>query len=857
MPLIVHGTDLLGQPFDEPTSTVNYNLHGCRYTSKHHLPRNSWVTIELPKSPDRPSVRARVAWVQRPHSIRDYFQIAVELESPRNVWGVDAPPEDWTSAAAAFSTAPKVFAEIDFGETRRTEAGAIPASLKNFMEELVTHMTNSSPADSNAPAFSAAMETEERPPLLRELNAAVERQARDAVAAATRESREEMRRAAEETEQRQTSAAREFLDSWRQEIEQAQTVARTELSSHLAARQKEFLTGLRNEFEQNLTAARGVLADLEKKTQTARIEGSAAQEASSRLAQARLAAEAAEASRPTIRNSGDASRATDGEATQEWRRQLAGEMAVAQSQWNELLQSSLDSGAHRLVTQLSERSQEILRTAEQRMTDRFAELQHPVAQASAEARETFATTKSALEEEVTRARFSLADIEMSASRMKEYSVQLEAASHDALNELNRRLEQILESQSAELNRRAEALTANLTQRATPALDALGQLFVARTSTELDSLLAPHLERVPELIRELKAREVQAEDSLRLHRERLRQISEQSQREAATQMGATLGALRSDFEAARKEALGKWTDELDASGVRASHAAAESIGRASEWFQQEARARLQVLVEQTLATAGSSFEEKASLAANKFEAGLQEKSATQIARTEERVDQFAGEMVERSRTQIEQASEAAAASFGQVLHGISERKAEEFSASSQAALQQRAAEMELSAQHLLRTMETTVATSLDGFHAQMAGQIEQSIAAGRADLAADFAAAHDRYGAERDTHQQEWVGQLETLSANAAGKYQERLETTGDSWVISSVRRLNEHGQNSIESLIRSADQSLRDSCSRLFEGLAQTLRERAANAAGVAGFMQPPAREMTEPGERPGNRAGD
>ena len=97
VPLVVRGIDLLGQPFEERTATLALNLHGCRYSSKHHLPKNTWVTLELPQARNHPNVRARVAWVQRPHSIRDFFQVAVELEGPANIWGVDAPPADWTT----------------------------------------------------------------------------------------------------------------------------------------------------------------------------------------------------------------------------------------------------------------------------------------------------------------------------------------------------------------------------------------------------------------------------------------------------------------------------------------------------------------------------------------------------------------------------------------------------------------------------------------------------------------------------------------------------------------------------------------------------------------------------------------
>ena len=138
------------------------------------------------------------------------------------------------------------------------------------------------------------------------------------------------------------------------------------------------------------------------------------------------------------------------------------------------------------------------------------------------------------------------------------------------------------------------------------------------------------------------REAEPENSLRLHRERLRQVSENSQREVAAQIGATIANLRNDFEGARKEALSKWGEELDAAGVRASHAAAESIGRSSEWFQQEARARLQVLVEQALVTAGGGFDEKTAEAGRQFEAQLAEQSSNRLAEIHQQLDEVASE-----------------------------------------------------------------------------------------------------------------------------------------------------------------------------------------------------------------------
>jgi hypothetical protein len=98
VPLVTTGVDALGRPFVERTSSLIINCHGCRYQSKHYVLKNMWVTMEIPHpeagQPPR-SVRGRVAWIQRPRTVRQLFQVALELEIPGNVWGIAFPPEDW------------------------------------------------------------------------------------------------------------------------------------------------------------------------------------------------------------------------------------------------------------------------------------------------------------------------------------------------------------------------------------------------------------------------------------------------------------------------------------------------------------------------------------------------------------------------------------------------------------------------------------------------------------------------------------------------------------------------------------------------------------------------------------------
>ena len=114
VPLAVSGEDALGQPFKERTATLIVSCHGCRYQSKHYVPRNGWVELEVQHpEPDHPPrrVRARVSWIQRPRTVRELFQVGVELAVPGNVWGVAFPPDDWfpwpdQAAPAAEAAAP-------------------------------------------------------------------------------------------------------------------------------------------------------------------------------------------------------------------------------------------------------------------------------------------------------------------------------------------------------------------------------------------------------------------------------------------------------------------------------------------------------------------------------------------------------------------------------------------------------------------------------------------------------------------------------------------------------------------------------------------------------------------------------
>lgn len=113
LPITVTGRDAMGRAFLERTTTSLVSAHGCRFASKHFLLAGTEVVIEIPPAaagePPR-KITGRVAWTRSPETLRDLFQVGVEITEPGNVWGVSFPPPDWgvsePAEPAAASPAP-------------------------------------------------------------------------------------------------------------------------------------------------------------------------------------------------------------------------------------------------------------------------------------------------------------------------------------------------------------------------------------------------------------------------------------------------------------------------------------------------------------------------------------------------------------------------------------------------------------------------------------------------------------------------------------------------------------------------------------------------------------------------------
>jgi hypothetical protein len=868
--VIIRGVDLLGQPFEERTAAQNLSFHGCRYPSKHHLPKNTWITLEVPSGESRGDamcVRARVAWIQRPRTQRDLFQVGVEMEKGKNIWGVMFPPSDWSGGASAGAAAVTTMS-ISTEAGPRAEQDAAPrvaeheASLEVYLQMALAHTNRDFAVADEEPETIPAESNTLLGQLRQEFLAESRKTLAEARAAANEVTKQRASELRGDFESAQEASAEAFHKKWLEELEHGKVDAKEEIAAALAAQLASFREQLRgtltSEWAEKLSHAQVERSQWEAEMQTLRQEIRASVEATARQSDERWNERLMEIRRE-LESSGPASAAVDAtkmekapiETAKSPASQLLSEADTARVQWNELLESSLDSAAQRLNERLSGSSQELLHRTEQELAKRVAELQKESGLTTETSRAALGELKMALESEVAQAKTSLGEIEQTAGRFSEYSRQLEAASQDSLNELRQRLESSVTQQCAGLDRHAAELEGKFSTRAALLLEKMSQETVARSAEEIGTKVASGLERATKAAEELSAREEQAEGILRIHRERLRQVSEQVQREGATHLASGLAILQKDLDGVCAQALGQWKADLEADGARAVEEASAALAKETSRQLVEADAQLLVQAEQAIESAQERMHKGLHAITGKFRSELGEIEASQVGSLREKLALAARDQLDSTKNEFTKAAEKAASTFGEVIEESAESALQDFSAASEAQVEQDRARLAAAAENALQGIQSHAQSSFEHFQEQLGINAEQALKHASETLAHQFKAALDRFQAQGEARLEEWSAKQASLSEQALEKHDVQLQAARNSCVESALEQLDAQSEEHVHSAVRATESAVRQACADIFDSVAQAMKKQLQGTlemrhAAPSGETNPPQEHPQE-----------
>ena len=863
VPLMVTGVDALGRPFAERTSTLIINCHGCRYQSKHYVLKNMWVNLEVPHpdsghSPRR--VRGKVAWIQRPRTVRQLFQVALELEQPGNAWGIAFPPDDWF-----------VFPEEPSSSAGGGIPGELPASLAMPLAGEVTlpavEAESGGPLPDNLRVFPApASATDASMQLARQV-ARLLAEAKQQIHAAAREAAvqavsAERRLAFEQWEQKYVAFREEVARETAQAIGTIQQETETQTRSAQAAAAESLKTELprwlapqleqltneltaqlaregalqRDQHEKQLSAAHETLQTIcgqaEEAAATLRTQAEAVEsQVTSRLGAA--AQQAEEEARRREESTGAQREAlttavtelhervsgTLTEAQNSLREQLARELESAQSRWQATLESAIQAAQERASGTLHEETKGLR-----------AELQEEGAKQSACVREAMEAHTRQLEDILARANNV-------SERLEQHAVRIETVQQQAVTGFQSQLDDVLSLHRNELQRRSENLFEEIHAHVRSSFEAANSAALEKFDEQVQSLVQPHLTHAEEAIHRLAGGRSLLDAAMTMQQDRVRATADEAFADSMARFRENLGSVEQILNESAQAITGRNLEELESKAADLKHHTLEEMFKSAEWYEKKTQTQLQSLTEKLAEQSGAHLQEKAGEVSSVFSSELSQASRGFVTQTQQQLEESVRDAFERVRMLFSEAADTTSAAFTDEIQRNARQELDGFNELMQKGVEESRERLDTARMEYGNQLTSGQEDFLRRFQTSMHGAVERGLAEAQEKVQSSFNSVMDAWRAMGDAKQAEMRGEVAHISEEAAAQYRGRLENITNSWMVATVATLDHQSRDVIAKIAATAEERLREATSEVFSRFGETLRERLQQIA--AGFDKP------------------
>src|SRR5882724_347006 len=888
VPLMATGVDALGRPFVERTSSLIINCHGCRYQSKHYVLKNMWVTMEIPHpeagQPPR-TVRGKVAWIQRPRTVRQLFQVALELEIPGNVWGIAFPPEDWF----VFSGVAQACTKTD--PAQEAPPPVVPTSETEIVMPLEEHDAPPTTSADNVRVFPSPASTTDASLQLARQVARLVADAKQQIQAATREAASqavsaERRLSFEQWEQKFAAGRAEIQNETAQAIEKFQHEAdehsrtahaeaaealRTELPRWLAPQLEQLTRDLtanlaregaaqRNEHAQQLESMTDALRKASQygEYDASRLNTQAEQTQAQIAAQAEAAAKALEEAARQHEQYATAQRDTLIAAANEIQQQvkaalasaesslhghLASELQAAQARWQAAIESTLAEAQDRAAGGLNKHARGWMDQLQDEIARHAAAARESAANAALEAEQRLAALRDSLQEQTQRLESVLAVAAETSHRLEQHSAQLENVQQQSLAGFQSQLENVLSPHREEMRRRSEAIQEEINAKICATFDETSRQAVAQFEQQIKDMVQPQVTSAEEAVHRLAGGRSLLDAALTLQQDRIRNSADEAFAESLARFRENLGTVEQILQESSQTITGGNLAELEGKAGDLKHQMVEELLKSAEWYEKKAQTQIQNLTERAIEHAGNQLREKAGEVSGVFASELDHTSRSFVGHAQTQMEEVVRESFERARALFAEAADTTAAAFTDEVQRTGRQELDGFN--QEVRRSQDEARQQLDAARVESAQQTTAEQEafLRRFQSSMSGALDASVAEAQKKVSEGFAPLLDSWKAMTAAHQQEMQNIYGRMGEQATEQYKSRLENVSNQWMLATVASLDHQSREMISGIAATAEEKLRQACAKVFDGVGESLRERLREMAqSFTPPTEPPAR---------------
>jgi hypothetical protein len=858
VPLTVVGVDALGRPFQERTSTLIINCHGCRYQSKHYVLKNMWVNLEVPhQEPGHPArtVRARVMWIQRPRTVRELFQVGVELEVTGNFWGLAFPPSDWFPFPEGLAAVPAAPVSTKSLEPPSESAWPTPVPAAPAEDNVRTlplpPIEEAMPIESAAAPQVARLVEEAK----QDLQAVLRRSAAEAVSLEARPliaSLElQLKSVAEKSLEAAAGSAAEkaFLrakqvqvDAFLQECNRGMTESAKRAVQQLASRLEELEKERSAAFEQGLE--KQIQASLERlQKQAAGLQPQAPPESHDAQSQASPVAiagvqeleehigaqiEQANAKLAEIENASrhwrDQAVSAFESVQSDWKARVQADLSAAADLWHQQIESAVESAKKQLVERLGRHAQSVGEQVQTDLALRIGEISSAFVETANDSEARLKVLRASLDQGNERALESVRKFEALEGQIENQTGKLQGVARAVEQELEQRASSLLEAQSQEMARRAQSAISAWAERLQPALEASGQQSVTRLAAQLKAELKDRVESAGAMVTRLEGTIGSADEALRSRQESLAKASEHAIQSACERVKDLVSVLTREFHESGRAAAEKWIAEIDAKATDTTHHTFESVFKTAEWYEKKVHTQMQAAIDKGMDSALATLKEKAREMSGIFGTELDHYSRSYVEHTQGQVEEAAREGLERLRKHAEEMAAASAGSIVQQAREDSEAALAEFREQAAGLSGQIRTQFEAYAAGDLTEAAADSQRLSAEFRAALKLQVQDELGDARKELLEQLGSAREELRLESQVQRQKLTQSVAGLNDEAIEDYKRRLEAASNSWLLTTVSKLSQQSDQQVQALTKAAEERLRAACTEIFSGVGDALR---------------------------------
>ncbi len=912
VPLQVTGVDALGRPFMERTSSLILNCHGCRYQSKHYVLKNMWVKLEVPNpqegEPPR-TVRGRVAWIQRPRTVRQLFQVALELEAPGNVWGIAFPPEDWfaqSDAAAAQSAAapigthatthielplppltPPPLPPADSSETEfhvsltDSDAATAAASAQSMNPDNVRVFP--SPASTTDASLQLARHvTRLLAEARQQIQAAAREAASQAVTAERTASAEQWdKRVAESRDslQHEVTAAIDKIQEEsqarsREAHEAAATALQEELPKRLAPKLEEVTRNLTSHLSdegrmqraahaEQLTSAAETLSEVCQQAEetTARLL-SASEQADQHIATQsdalqKLAAEVGAQREQLLAANRDDLIAAANETQQQaeaalavalekWRSDLGGEVEAAQHRWQAAVDAALASAQEVAAATVTERANALLSAFHQESDYHTTNLRTAAAENSANAERQAQTARELLQSQTERAEAAANRAADTADRLEQLAARLETVQQHALTNFQSQADDVLSLHRNELHRHSESVLEEINGRIRMAFDDSSRDAIARFSEQVQGILHPHVEQADQAMQRLAGGRSLLDAALALHQDKIRASTDEAFADALQQFRSNLGGVEEILRATTDSVTSRGMTDFEMRLEDLKQKTVEDLNKSAEWYEKRAQTQTQVAADKAGEQAAKQLREQANHITNEFAGEIDQSSRNYVAYAQTQIADVVSEAFDRARALFAEAAETTTAAFIDEIQQHARRDLDGFEAELKRSTSETRSLIDTAHSELAQRVTVEQENFLRRFQDSLHGTIEAGVAEANERVQAGFRPVIESWKAMTTAQQEELQNSYTRIGDQAAAQFRERLDNVSNQWMLATVSSFDHQSRDSVARVAAGAEERLRDTFTKVFADMGDTLRDRMREIASNLNFAPAPSASVPE-----------